>query len=531
MQRTASAQNLNKKEKRESILKPAFKKTSGLLAMLMLISMMVPLLAFAGIDSASYVNGKLSGTFSLDAEHGDFSEGDDISVTISSPDGKTSTVTATYSVYKDGKAYFTLNSSVGTYTYVRVYDPADHSVFKDVYGTVTMPGDGSGTPGTPDAPATDIVGNDGKVDAGKLAELLKNNPNASIKIPGTFALLPASAFGNGQTLTLVGEGDATYVLPIAKLDLAAIAALVGVDVKDLIIRVDIKKLAGDEAKAVADAAAAVGGAQIGDAIDFNLSALDKDGKAVDLDLGNLYISRTIKTSKAVDSKKATGVVYDPATGKLSFVPSTFDGNTATLKRAGHSVYTVIELDKSLSDVAGHWAQADIDLLTNKLVVEGVTDTTFEPERSITRAEFAALVVRALGLDAQGSSSFSDVNSSDWFSGVVGAAAEAGIVDGYEDGTFRPQNVITREELSAMVVRALAYAGQDVSVTAAEQAELLGKFADASKIVWGQAEVAAAIKSGIVDGMTDTTISPDTNATRAQSATMLKRFLTKADFIN
>lgn len=530
MQRTASAQNLNKKEKRESILKPAFKKTSGLLAMLMLISMMVPLLAFAGIDSASYVNGKLSGTVYM--EDRDYNENETITVYVKTPSGKQHVLNATYSVYKDGKTYFTFNNaSVGTYTYVRVFDPANPSVFKDVYGTVTMPGDGSGTPGTPDAPATDIVGNDGKVDAGKLAELLKNNPNASIKIPGSFALLPASAFGNGQTLTLVGEGDATYVLPIAKLDLAAIAKLVGVDVKDLIIRVDIKKLAGDEAKAVADAAAAVGGSQIGDAIDFNLSALDKDGKAVDLDLGNLYISRTIKTSKAADSKKATGVVYDPSTGKLSFVPSTFDGNTATLKRAGHSVYTVIELDKSLSDVAGHWAQADIDLLTNKLVVEGVTDTTFEPERSITRAEFAALVVRALGLDAQGSSSFSDVNSSDWFSGVVGAAAEAGIVDGYEDGTFRPQNVITREELSAMVVRALAYAGQDVSVTAAEQAELLGKFADAGKIVWGQTEVAAAIKSGIVDGMTDTTISPDTNATRAQSATMLKRFLTKADFIN
>lgn len=524
MKRTASAQKLIKKEKRESILKAAvLKKASGLIALLLMASMLVPLLAFAGIGAVTYQGGWVNGV--VYKAGGDPSE----TITIKLPNGKVIEVEPDSVKTVKGVTYYTFSANVGTYTYVRVVDIEDPSVFKDVYHSVNqLPGGGDGGSTDPGAPVDGIVGNDGKVDAAKLAELLKNNPNASIKIPGTFVLLPASAFGNGQTLTIVDANGASYVLPLAKMDLEAIAKLVGVNVNDLVIRVDIAKLSGDAAKAVADAAQSLGGQQVGDAYDFKLSALDKDGKAVEINLGNVYIKRTIPLPNAVDSNKATGVVFD--SGKLSFVPSTFNGNTATLQRPGHSVYAVITLDKSLEDVAGHWAKEYIDLLTNKLIVEGTTDTTFEPERSITRAEFAALVVRALGLLPQGSSSFSDVKSSDWFSGVVGAAAEAGIVDGYEDGTFRPNNVITREELSAMVVRALKFAGYDTSVTAAEQAELLGKFTDANKIVWGHAEVAAAIKSGIVEGMTDTTISPDTNATRAQSATMLKRFLSAVDFI-
>jgi hypothetical protein len=174
----------------------------------------------------------------------------------------------------------------------------------------------------------------------------------------------------------------------------------------------------------------------------------------------------------------------------------------------------------------------VELLANKLVVDGMTDTTFEPDRNITRAEFAALVVRSLGL-GQGSYSgtFTDVRSDDWFAGVVGAAVEAKIIDGYEDGTFRPNASITREELAAMVVRALNYAGVKTELTADQQSAMLAKFKDSGSIVWAHKEIATAIYQGIVDGMTDDTIGSYLNATRAQSATMLKRFLTNAEFIN
>ncbi|MNI20412.1 Endo-1,4-beta-xylanase A precursor [compost metagenome] len=172
-------------------------------------------------------------------------------------------------------------------------------------------------------------------------------------------------------------------------------------------------------------------------------------------------------------------------------------------------------------------------MANKLVIDGVTDTSFQPDRSITRAEFAALVVRSLGIkpEATGSTSFKDISSTDWYANIVAAAANAKIIDGYEDGTFKPNASISREELAAMVVRAMKYAGLHTELSSTLQASLLSRFTDANQINWAQQEVAVAIDAGVINGITDLTIGPKQSATRAESATMLKRFLTKAAFIN
>jgi N-acetylmuramoyl-L-alanine amidase len=358
-----------------------------------------------------------------------------------------------------------------------------------------------------------------------------------LTITSDTVLLPASALTSGKTLTII-YGDVSFTLPLDKLNLADLAKELGVDLKDLMIKVEMKKLTGDAAKAVKDAADAIGATLLSDAYDFIVTAVGSNGKTkVITDFGNTYVSRTISFNGTVDTYTSTGVLYDPTAKKLSFVPTTFVSKdtktTATLKRNGNSVYVVVKLKKTFADISTHWAKADIELLANKLVVEGVNATTFEPERSINRAEFAALVVRSLGLTVNtgSASDFSDVKSDAWYAGVVTAAKKAGLINGYEDGTFRPNATITREELAAMVLRALKFAGQDLTVSASEQASILNKFKDAKAIVWGQAEVASAIKAGIINGMDNVTLNTKGNSTRAQSATVLKRALTKAGFIN
>jgi hypothetical protein len=79
--------------------------------------------------------------------------------------------------------------------------------------------------------------------------------------------------------------------------------------------------------------------------------------------------------------------------------------------------------------------------------------SFDGDGFITRAEYAAILVRALGIPEGGASSFSDVGSSDWYCGAVSAAVQYGIIKGYADGTFRPNANITREEAMAMLQRA------------------------------------------------------------------------------
>lgn len=534
-------------------MKPAvFKKTAQVTVMMLIISALLPVLAFAATgftnnadEKVVYTNGTVSGSV--------YSEtySDNVTVSVYRPDGtflQTTTASSVYhDVYNDVYKYKFSVSGLPYFNYLTLQGTVDESVYYNVYytnsnnnGGGSSHHGGGGGGGIPSSGATLSVPSDGSIDANTLKNALANNDVVELQLSGDLALIPAKALvdyvsDKNKALKVVND-KGTYLLPLYVLNLNDLASKLGTDVDNTTIKVSISAASETDVNGLASAAAALGGTVASSAVDFSLAAVGPDDQSQAIDLGSNYLSRSLPLTKSVDPSHATAVVYDPATNKLSFVPSVFtnteDTNEVLIKRNSNSIYSVIELNKSFDDIQGHWAQSYIELLANKLVVDGVTDTSFQPERDITRAEFAALVVRALGLNTSASTaSFNDVSSSDWFSGVVGAAVAAKIIDGYEDNTFRPNQSITREELAAMVVRALSYAGAKPEVSSDRQAELLAKFQDANQIVWGQQEMAEAIESGIVDGMTDSTIAPASEATRAQSATMLKRLLTKANFIN
>ncbi|WP_284644634.1 S-layer homology domain-containing protein [Paenibacillus silviterrae] len=542
-QRTLQSQSQasDKKDGSEMFVKPLLKqKTAQVTVLMLLLSVMMPVLAYAasGFKDLSYRNGTVTGTVYSDV----YSVSRD--VYLYDPNGtQLQVTTATYATYNvtEGVYQYNLNvSGLGNYSYLRLHNVSD-SVYETVYRSgLNDPGygwGGGGGGGSSTPAGTVIVPMDGSVSATELEKALNDANEVILKLYGETALLPAKALkefvGNKDKVLRITNEYGTYLLPVHLLKLEELAKATGSELDTLLIKVTVAKATQATADAVAAAARSLGGAKLSGVVEFNLQAVG--ASTITIDLGNAYISRILPLDKAVDADKTTGVLYNPDTQKLSFVPTLFtskDGkHEALLKRSGNSIYAVIELNKSFDDISGHWAQGNIELLASKLVVDGVTDSTFEPERHITRAEFAALVVRALGLQPGGSSSFKDVSASDWYAGVVAAAAQAKLVEGYEDQTFRPNAPINREELAAMVVRALDYAGAKPEVNSSRQAELLAKFADAKQIVWAQAELATAIEAGIVDGMTDTTIAPRELATRAQSATMLKRLLSGADFIN
>src|SRR5690606_12050143 len=145
----------------------------------------------------------------------------------------------------------------------------------------------------------------------------------------------------------------------------------------------------------------IGGELAADAVDFTVSVTG-GGKSMPLDPGTTYVSRTLPLERPVEPGRATGVLYDPAAGALRFVPTTFETEdgavAATLKRNGNGVYAVIEGEASFRDLApGHWGKAAIELLASKLIVTGVSADRYDPSAQVTRGEFAALLVRALGL--------------------------------------------------------------------------------------------------------------------------------------
>lgn len=170
----------------------------------------------------------------------------------------------------------------------------------------------------------------------------------------------------------------------------------------------------------------------------------------------------------------------------------------------------------LKDIRNHWAYQDIKRLVGMEVAGGYPDGTYRPENRVTRAEFAKLVVQAMGW-APGSEplSFADnANIPAWAGGYVATAVQKGLIKGYADNTFRADQAISRAEIATMVMRAL---GQS------KQSEL--NFSDAASIpAWARGYVAAAVELGIIKGQPGNTFAPAASATRAETATMLARLL-------
>ncbi|KZE75924.1 hypothetical protein AV654_26080, partial [Paenibacillus elgii] len=415
---------------------------------------------------------------------------------------------------------------------------SDSSSTGSTGGTGGKPTDGVGKPNVPAAkPGAVLEATGGKLDADTLKEAFRANSGVEVKFTGEKLELAAAGLSdasrkNGATLAVTGDSG-RYTLPLDALKLEALARQLGSAVSDMSIRFAIKKLSGSERNEIKLAA---NGASVADGVHLSVEAANKEGRTVPVSFGSAPITYQLLLGQAVDRSKATGVLYDPATKRVRFVPTLFDtrnGQTAaTLKRSGNGTFAIIEMNKSFADMANHWAQADVELLANKLVVEGVSDNRFEGDRPITRSEFAALLVRALGLSpvtAQGG--FNDVAPGAWYAEDVAAAAAAGLISGYEDGSFRPDRQIKREEQAAMLIRAMSYAGLETQLSQAKQSEVLAPFKDGGRLGWAKAEVAAAIHAGLMNGMTAETLEADGIATRAQSVVMLKRFLSKANYIN
>ncbi|SDD07113.1 S-layer homology domain-containing protein [Paenibacillus sp. UNCCL117] len=392
-----------------------------------------------------------------------------------------------------------------------------------------------GNPGHNQIPGGSLqaIGADGIVDEAALKQAWSLTNQVRIQLAGDSVLLPAAALAgaarNPDASVTISSSLGDFILPLKVLPLAG---LPGTDGAKLKFRVTIQLAAASGQKSVAAAADAIGAKLLSPAIDFKLAATTEDGRVIPLDdFGGIYVKRTIALQGTV-SPKAAVALYDEAAQRLSFVPGRINGGKAEFMRTGSSIYTVIELERTFSDMHDHWAKADIELLASKLIVDGAASDAFAADRSITRAEWASLLVRSLGLSLSGENAFRDVLPGDWYSSAVSTAVQAGIAGGYPDGTFRPDAPVTREELAAMLIRALDVAGSPAASLTAEQAQaVLAKFGDSSGSPWATTEMAQAVETGILQGQTSASLGALAQATRAEAAVMLKRFLERCGFID
>lgn len=179
------------------------------------------------------------------------------------------------------------------------------------------------------------------------------------------------------------------------------------------------------------------------------------------------------------------------------------------------------------DIEGHWAEKELRTLVSKGVMNGYPGGTYQPDKNISRAEFAKLVIETLNLvpffEAEVSSAslpaLSDLNVNEWYYPYVISAMEAGIINGYEDGTFRPGKQITREEMATMIIRALDsrnIPSEPTSVHFKDTAQINQEYA----LVYVQ----RIVSLGLMKGIDTDHFAPKKSSTRAEVATVLVRML-------
>ena len=185
---------------------------------------------------------------------------------------------------------------------------------------------------------------------------------------------------------------------------------------------------------------------------------------------------------------------------------------------------------TFSDVKNHANQTAIEQLASRGIINGMGKGTFAPNKTMTRAEFAAIVTRALGLAAKDTKAFTDVPSSKWYAGYIGTANSSGIVNGVGSGKFNPDGTITRQEAAAMVARAAKLCGLDPSMDAAATKDMLAQFGDYRSVAsWAKEPMAFCYSVNILD-QSDLNIEPTKAILRCEIAQMLYNMLTAAELI-
>lgn len=340
-----------------------------------------------------------------------------------------------------------------------------------------------------------------------------------------------------QAILEIRTDRATYTVPALQIDIDAVSKEIGASValKDIKVRVEIAASAASTVQLAEGAGTKGDFTLVAPPVDFKITISYGD-KTIEIAKFNAYVERTIAIPDGVDPNRiTTGVVIEPD-GTVRHVPTKIivaDGKYyARINSLTNSTYSVVWHPLAYRDLAGHWAEETVNDMGSRMVIEGTGSSMFSPDRDITRAEFAAIVVRGLGLKLdKGTTPFTDVAASDWYAGAVNAAYEYGLIDGFKDGKFRPNDKITREQALLIIAKAMAITGLKEKLPAKSADTLLKGYEDNSSVSgWARSGVADSVQAGIVTGINGTTLAPKAYMTRAEVAAIVSRLLKESGLI-
>ena len=333
---------------------------------------------------------------------------------------------------------------------------------------------------------------------------------------------------NGASVTVYATAKSGVLSDDGSLTLGTISSTDGATTFTVEKAIDLKLIASDNTETTYPSAVEEGAAAGTTSYAINVKESTGGSVTASRTRANkgLTITLTAKASEGykldtltvTDKNGNTVKLTDKGSGKYTF---TMPASAVTVSASFVKGDTPVDTGLPFTDVvSGSWYYDSVAYVYEQGLMGGTGEGRFSPDLTTSRAMIVTILYRLEGSPAvSGGASFADVTAGQWYSDGVAWASANGIVTGYSNGSFGPDDTITREQMAAILYRYARYKGYDLSAQAA-----LDGYADAAQVSAYAADAMKwAVGSGLITGTSGTTLSPAGSATRAQAAVILARF--------
>lgn len=319
--------------------------------------------------------------------------------------------------------------------------------------------------------------------------------------------------------------NGTYILPLNCNEVLNEIDNKAKKVNILIEKVDDKAII----EAANKSAESIGADIISELIDFYVY-IERNSGNTEIESYDFYAEKTINKINIADKYISTAMKFVEDKEILTFAPSVFNEDYATIKYRGNGIFTIIKNPQSFNDITNHWAKLNIEKLATRNIAFGKENNNFVPNDFITRAEFAVMITRALGItEEEGANDFTDV-SNEWYAEDISTAFVKGLINGRNDGKFYPNEKIQRKDMAVIIQNALKFTGINIDIS--NDDSILSMFQDES-IISNYAREATAIcaDANIIMGRETKNFDPEEYATRAEATAIIERMLKFIEFMD
>ncbi|RAV04024.1 S-layer homology domain-containing protein [Paenibacillus sp. YN15] len=364
-------------------------------------------------------------------------------------------------------------------------------------------------------------------------------PSGTEEAAGIISGRLLSALAKKQTQLSIQTEMGNYELDTATVSLQALLnprKLAGAEPEETELRISLSRPSAQALRLLEKAAVLEGAALLRPALEWSVDAVYQGERTRISSLGAYLRIQLPVPQEGTTAAGIPAAVGVDSQGGIYPVPVRLTESNGMrfyeIRSLNSGLLAVVSRSVSFRDTAGHWAGESISAMASRLIVEGVREGEYVPDGEVTRAQFAALLVRALGLEPAGHTGlYPDVPAEQWYQGYVEAAASYGLVHGYEDGSFHPDEQVSRQQAMVMLARAVELTGSDLSVKSGMGRRPLVDYEDYGQVDrYALTAAEICLESGMISGRTDTVLAPGETVTRAEAAVMLERLLRQLGFI-